>query len=71
MTFWSPVPPETIKIRVFNGRLNSGGILNNRLLFFRLFSGNFCGWGDKAVMERNKVVIGGFPQSLPLGKTLK
>ena len=29
---------------VFSGRLTSGGgFLNNRILFFLLFSGNFCG----------------------------
>ena len=30
-------------IRVFTRRLTSGGIFNNRLLFYLLFSGNFYG----------------------------
>ena len=52
--------------RVFSWRFTGGKILNNRLLFSLLFSGNFA--GDKTVMEGNKVVIRGDP--LPsLGKT--
>ena len=44
------------------------GIFNNRLSFSLLFSGNFFFWGgEKAVMEGDKIVIGG---SSPLGKTL-
>ena len=47
------------EFRVFHKRLTSGRIFNNRLLFFLLFSGNFCG-GDKALIEEDKVS--------PLGK---
>ena len=46
-------------------RLTNGGIFNNmllfknnRLLFSLLFSEHFCG-GDKALMEGDKVVMGG------------
>ena len=59
--------------RVFHGRLTSGGIFNNRLLFKNnrllfslLFSGNVC--GGKALMEGDKVVVGNSPQSPLLGK---
>ena len=45
-----------------------GEIFKHRLLFSILFSGNFL-WGDKVLMEGNKVVIGGSPIP-PLGKTL-
>ena len=45
-----------------------GGIFNNRLLFENnkrlfslLFSGNFCGRGHKALMEGDKLVMGGSP----------
>ena len=57
-----------IATRVFPGRLTSRGTFINRLLFSLLFSGNFCG-GDKALMEGDKVMIGGIPVP-PLGKTL-
>ena len=63
--------------RVFPRRLTHGGIFNNKLLFENnrplfslLFSGNFGG-GDKDLMEGDKVVMGGFLQSPPLGKTLE
>ena len=50
--------PLTV-FKVFPKRLTNGGIFNNRLLFFLLFSENCCG-GDKALMERAKAVMGGF-----------
>ena len=63
------------KARVFHRKLTSGEIFNNRLLlentrlFFDIvFRKSF--WGDKALMEGDKVVMGN-PQSPPIGKTLK
>ena len=43
------------------------GDFYNRLLFSLLFSGNYC-WGDKALMEREKVMI--VPPVSPPEKTL-
>ena len=58
--------------RVLSRRLTNGGIFsnkllfkNNRILFFLLFSGNFCR-ADEALVEGDKVVMG----DPPLGKTL-
>ena len=61
--------------RVFPGKLTSGGIFNNSLLFktnrLLVF---YCFWkflwGDKAFMEREKVAMGESPSFLQLGKTL-
>ena len=60
--------------RVFPGRFTNGGIFNNmllfennKLLFSLLFSDNFHK-GDKALMEGDKVVMGGSPSPPHWGK---